>query len=58
MSSTESNNAVKEFVTFVVDVRARHLSSGSQSEDIPDVIAYLLASSSGNPNTGHKNPKN
>ena len=43
VSSTESKTAVEEFATFVVDVRARHLSRGSQSEDIADVILYLLA---------------
>ena len=43
VSSAESRSAVEEFATFVVDVRARHLSSGQQSEDIADVISYLLA---------------
>ena len=43
VSSTESKTAVEEFATFVVDVRARNLSSGSQSEAIADVISYILA---------------
>ena len=43
VSSTESKTAVEEIATFVVDVRARYLCSGSQAEDIPDVISYLLA---------------
>ena len=43
VSSAESRSAVEEFATFVVDIRARHLSSGQQSEDIADVISYLLA---------------
>ena len=42
VSSTESKTAVEKFATFVVDVRARYLSSGSQSEGIADVISYLL----------------
>ena len=43
VSSVESKTAVEEFNTFVVDVRARHLVSGCQSNDISDVITYLLA---------------
>ena len=43
ISGTESTSAVEEVATFVVDVRARHLSDGCQSEDISDVITYLLS---------------
>ena len=45
VSSVESKTAVEEFVTFVVDVRARHLASGCQAKDIADVITCLLSDS-------------
>ena len=43
VTSTESNVAVEEFLTFVVDIRAPHGSSGRSASDIGDLVAYLLA---------------
>ena len=35
--------ATEEFLSFVVDVRARHSSSAQHAEEIPDLVAFLLA---------------
>ena len=43
MSSVEAKPAIEEFVTFVVDVRARHSSCERIAESIEDVVAFLLA---------------
>ena len=43
LSGSESKAAVEEFVTYVVDVRARHVSSGRSAEEIKNVVEFLLA---------------
>ena len=43
LSGSESKAAVEEFVTYVVDVRARHISSGRSAEEIKNVVEFLLA---------------
>ena len=43
MSDGEASAATEEFLSFVVDVRARHSSSSRRAEDIVDVVSFLLA---------------
>ena len=43
LSGSESKAAVEEFVTYVVDVRARHISSGRSAEEINNVVEFLMA---------------
>ena len=42
VSSCDSKAAVEELVTYVVDLRARHVTSGGSAEDICDIASYLL----------------
>ena len=43
LSDAEASAATEEFLSFVVDVRARHSSSSRSAEDIVDVVSFLLA---------------
>ena len=43
MSDAEASSATEEFLSFVVDVRVRHVSSGRSAEDIVDVVSFLLS---------------
>ena len=43
LSGSESKAAVEEFVTYVVDVRARHIGSSRSAEEIKNVVEFLLA---------------
>ena len=43
LSSTVSKAAVDEFMSYVVDVRARRSSSDGKAEDIVNIVTYLLA---------------
>ena len=43
LSSVELKAASEEFVTFVVDVRSRHVNDERSAEDIKDIVAYLVA---------------
>ena len=43
VSDTEASSATEEFLSFVVDVRARHNSSSRSAEDIVDVVSFLLS---------------
>ena len=38
----DSKAAAEELVTYVVDIRARHVTSGGSVEDICDIVSYLL----------------
>ena len=42
LSGSESKAAVEEFVTYVVDVRARRVRSGRSAEEIKNVVEFLL----------------
>ena len=42
-SGPESKSAVEEFLTHVVDTRARHVSSGGSAEGITSVVEFLLS---------------
>ena len=42
VSSCDSKAAAEELVTYVVDLRARHVTSGGSAEDISDIVSYLL----------------
>ena len=43
LSSTIAKAAIDEFMSFVVDVRARHSSSDCKAENVVDIVTYLLA---------------
>ena len=42
LSDAEASSATEEFLSFVVDVRVRHVSSGRSAEDIVDVVSFLV----------------
>ena len=41
-SSDDANASSEQFTTFVVDARDRHPNSGSNAEEMPDVVQHLL----------------
>ena len=43
VTDAEAGAATEEFLSFVVDVRARHSSSVQHAEEIPDLVTFLLA---------------
>ena len=43
LTDVEAGAATEEFLSFVVDVRARHDTGAQHAEEIPDLVAFLLA---------------
>ena len=43
LTDVEAGAATEEFFSFVVDVRARHDTGAQHAEEIPDLVAFLLA---------------
>ena len=43
LTDVEAGAATEEFLSFVVDVRARHDTGAQHAEEIPDLVALLLA---------------